>query len=338
MRSCPHCNKEIQDEAVFCRFCRRDIDPPLWLTSLHKCPFCAEWVERGIERCPLCGRELSTEQPFSVDIGESEASVSLLARLKPSMEEDSDSAEEIIVEDEDVGDATFTRAPQEKVKIPPMPVESEEGLAVLHDRRLDSDRDFDPLADLLPSPDVETPEDDQEQRSFPTALIIRWALISVGIIAITTIAVIAFRRLDLSSLFAFREGTPISTSAPTIAPTIASVLATRSEGSPSPEPTTTPEPDDVDCVRWDEISLDSEGETLCAYGVIKRWFQSGEIPYVAIFTEEMGTFEIIDYTRTYPEFKTGTCVMVEGEVEIMRNVRPYIDADGTLSACEPGLE
>jgi len=102
------------------------------------------------------------------------------------MEEDSDSAEEIIVEDEDVGDATFTRAPQEKVKIPPMPVESEEGLAVLHDRRLDSDRDFDPLADLLPSPDVETPEDDQEQRSFPTALIIRWALISVGIIAITT--------------------------------------------------------------------------------------------------------------------------------------------------------
>jgi hypothetical protein len=320
MRSCPHCNKEIQDEAMFCRFCRRDIDPPLWLTSLHKCPFCAEWVERGIDRCPLCGRELSTEQPFSVDIGETEASVSLLARLKPSMEKDTESAEEDFPEDEDVGEAIFTRAPQEKITIPPMPVDSEEGLAVLHDRRLDSDRDFDPLADLLPS------------------LIIRWVLIPAGIIAITAIAVIAFRRLDLSSLFAFREGTPISTSAPTIAPTIVSALATRSEGSPSPEPTTTPEPDELGCVRWDEISLDSEGETLCAYGVIKRWFQSGEIPYVAIFTEEMGTFEIIDYSRTYPEFKSGTCVMVEGEVEIMRNVRPYIDADGTLSACEPGLE
>jgi hypothetical protein len=254
------------------------------------------------------------------------------------MEKDSESVEEDLLEDEEVDEATFTRAPQEKITIPPMPVESEEGLAVLHDRRLDSDRDFDPLADLLPSSDQETPEDDQEKRSFPIALIIRWSLIPVGIIAITAIAFIAFRRLDLSSLFAFREGTPISTSAPTIAPTIASALATRAEGSPSPEPTTTPEPDEMGCVRWDEISLDSEGEILCAYGVIKRWFQSGDIPYVAIFTEEMGTFEIIDYTRTYPEFKSGTCVMVEGEVEIMRNVRPYIDADGTLSVCEPGLE
>ncbi len=338
MRSCPHCNKEIQDEAVFCRFCRRDIDPPLWLTSLHKCPFCAEWVERGIDRCPLCGRELSTEQPFSVDVGESEASASLLSRLKPSMDKEEGSAEDVFLEDEDADEATFTRAPQEKIKIPPVPVEGEEGLAVLHERRLDSDRDFDPLADLLPSTDEETPEEDQEQRSFPTAIIIRWALILAGIIATTAIAVIAFRRLDLSSFFAFREGTPISTSAPTIAPTTSSALATPSEGSPSPEPTATPAPDDVVCVRWDEISLDSEGETLCAYGVIKRWFQSGEIPYVAIFTEEMGTFEIIDYTRTYPEFTSGTCVMVEGEVEIMRNVRPFIDADGTLSACEPGLE
>jgi hypothetical protein len=255
------------------------------------------------------------------------------------MEKETESAEDAFLEDEDVSEATFTKSPQKKMKIPPMPVESEEGLAVLHDRRLDSDRDFDPLADLLPSPDKEDLEDDQEKRSLPTAIPIRWALILAAIIVISTIVILAFRRIDLSSLFAFREGTPISTSAPSSAPSTPSVLTTQTpDRSPSPEPTTTPEPDEQGCIRWDEITLDSAGETLCTYGVIKRWFQSGEIPYVAIFTEEMGTFEIIDYTRTYPEFKSGTCIMVEGEVEIMRNVRPFIDAEGTISACEPGLE
>ena len=338
MRSCPHCNKEIQDEAVFCRFCRRDIDPPLWLTSLHKCPFCAEWVERGIDRCPLCGRELSTEQPFSVAIEGSEQSESLLARLKPSMGEEPESVEETSLEDEDIGEATFTKSPQKNVKIPRMPAESEEGLAILHDRRLDSDKDFDPLADLLPSADKEIPEDDQEERSFLRANIIRWALILASIIAVAAIVIVAFNRYDLASLLASREGTPISTSAPSIEPTTAGALATKPpEGSPSPEPTITPVPE-IGCLSWDEISLDSEGEILCVYGVIKRWFHAGAIPYVAIFSEEMGTFQIIDYTRTYPEFKSGTCVMVEGEIEIMRNVRPFIDADGTMSACEPGLE
>ena len=339
MRSCPHCNKEIQDEAVFCRFCRRDIDPPLWLTSLHKCPFCAEWVERGIDRCPLCGRELSTEEPFSIDVQGSDHSESLLARLKPSMEKKPESTEDVFLEDEDIGDATFTKSPQRKIKIPPMPAESEEGLAILHDRRLDSDRDFDPLADLVPSPDKEILEDDQDHRSFPRAKFTRWALMLAGIIAVTAIMIVAFRRLDLSSFFASREGTPISTNAPSIAPTTAGALATQSpEGSPSPEPTISPKPEELGCMLWDEISLDSEGEIQCVYGVIKRWFQAGEIPYVAIFSEEMGTFEIVDYNRTYPEFKSGTCVMVEGEIEIMRNVRPFIDADGTLRAREPGLE
>jgi len=254
------------------------------------------------------------------------------------MEDEPESAEEADLEDEDVGEVAFTKSPQKKVNIPRMPAESEEGLAILHDRRLDSDRDFDPLADLLPSPDKETQEDDREHRSFPKANIIRWALMLAGIIAVVAIVIIAFRRLDLSSLFAPREGTPITTSAPSIKPTTAGALATQPpEGSPSPEPTTTPVPE-IGCMNWDEITLDSEGEILCVYGVIKRWFQSGAIPYVAIFSEEMGTFEIIDYTRTYPEFKSGTCVMVEGEIEIMRNVRPFIDANGTLSACEPGLE
>ena len=339
MNSCPHCNKEIQDEAVFCRFCRRDIDPPLWLTSLQKCTFCAEWVERGIDRCPLCGKELSTEQVFSVDTEGSEHSESLLARLKPSLEESPEIAEEeALVDNEVVGEEVFSTSPQEEVRLPRIPVESEEGLAILYERRLDQDKEFDSLKDLRSSSDQAIPEPDIDKPTTSRATYVRWALLLGGIIAIALVVIFALRSLDLSSLTALRERTPDPTSTQSIAPTAAATATQPVAGVLPPVNTTTPGSGELGCIRWDEVSLDSEGETLCVFGVLKRWFQSGEIPYVAIFSEAMGTFEIIDYTRTYPEFKAGTCIMVEGEIMSMRTVRPYIDADGTLSLCKSGLE
>jgi len=338
MNNCPHCNKEIQDEAVFCRFCRRDIDPPLWLTSLQKCLFCAEWVERGIDRCPLCGKELSTEQVFSVDVEGDEHSASLLARLKPSLAASPEFEEEALLDNDVVGEEVHSTSPQEEVRLPRIPAESEEGLAILHERRLDQDKEFDPLKDLGPSSDEAVPEADIEEPSTLRANYIRWTLLIAGIIAIVIVVIFTLRNLDLSSLTALRERTPDPTSTQPVAPTAEATVTQPVAGILPPINTATPESGALGCIRWDEVTLDSEGENLCVFGVLKRWFQSGDIPYVAIFSEAMGTFEIIDYTRTYPEYKAGTCIMVEGEIKSMRTVRPYIDADGTLSQCKSGLE
>ena len=86
------------------------------------------------------------------------------------------------------------------------------------------------------------------------------------------------------------------------------------------------------CVLWDTITAEDEGSEACVYGVIKRWWTGEEIPFIAIFSEEEGTFSIIDRTTRYP-VAPGSCIMARGTVEIMGGVRPNIDANGQLEDC-----
>ena len=87
-----------------------------------------------------------------------------------------------------------------------------------------------------------------------------------------------------------------------------------------------------ECVLWEAIALDDEGADLCVYGVIKRWFAGEGLPFVAIFSEESGTFAIIDRTTTHP-VGPGDCILARGTVEIMQATRPNIDAQGVLETC-----
>jgi hypothetical protein len=54
---------------------------------------------------------------------------------------------------------------------------------------------------------------------------------------------------------------------------------------------------------------------------------------MAIFSEEEGTFVIVDRLTYYYQFRPGDCIQAVGEVELMRGVRPFIDAGDALSIC-----
>ena len=128
---------------------------------------------------------------------------------------------------------------------------------------------------------------------------------------------------------------PTSTlrSAPTLPPEIestvegSSVLFPPGDGTPSSEP---------GCVSWEGITVEDEGSEACVYGVIKRWWAGEEIPFIAIFSEEEGTFSIIDRSTRHP-VGPGSCIMARGTVEIMGGVRPNIDADGEVEDCPEGV-
>jgi hypothetical protein len=127
-----------------------------------------------------------------------------------------------------------------------------------------------------------------------------------------------------------------ATPPPIVSVTVGSTLTALPAASETLQPTPIPTVSSG-CVSWEQVSLEYEGEVMCVYGVIKRWFASGDIPFVVIFSEDLGTFAFVDYTRTFSEAKPGTCITAEGPIEIMRGTRPFIDLDGVLELCPEDL-
>ena len=133
---------------------------------------------------------------------------------------------------------------------------------------------------------------------------------------------------DVPTLTPIPQPTSTRRPAPTLPPLT-------EESAIGPAPVQTPSPEN-ECVSWDTVALEDEGAELCVFGVLKRWFAGGEIAFVAIFSEEAGTFAMIDRTTTHP-VGPGDCILARGTVEIMQATRPNIDVQGTLEACPEGL-
>lgn len=208
--------------------------------------------------------------------------------------------------------------------------ESDPAASVESDYELSSSvwaSEVEPIADLR----SEAPGPKQVRSRVPAGLL--QGLVGLILIGGIGYGLVALMRGPAGAMLAERLATDVPTETPIPQPTatrsIAPTLPPETQAAVGP----TAGPDGtVECLHWDQVSLQHEGSELCVYGVIRRWFAVSEVPFVAIFSEESGTFAVVDRSTAHP-VGPGDCIVARGLVEVMSRTRPDIDINGTLELC-----
>lgn len=241
------------------------------------------------------------------------------------------------LEDEDVEDAAEARTEAAGTYAPPSPQppprEPNRPAAASQSPyfgRAWEEHTFRSEPDLQSFPEETDPEDDpiSSEWSLPSIELPQMNLVVVGGGIVIVILMLLILMLLLTGGRSANVAPPVL---PTEIPT--------QEPSPTPEPTATASTEGAvipqGCVPWDTVTLADSGQELCVYGEVQRWFSTGELPFVAVFSDQTGTFAIVDRFEDHEELVQGQCILAEGVVEVMSATRPFIDVAGAPLAC-PG--
>lgn len=148
------------------------------------------------------------------------------------------------------------------------------------------------------------------------------------VVAISVVVISAVVGLVILLVFSAMTGQPSQTM--TATPKASQRYVATSTPRPSRHPT--PTHPETNCIKWNQVTLADVGDQLCVYGDARKVYETDQAFYIT-FGKDDGDFYILSYDWVF-DVKAGDCIQVTDKIEKLGNSPVMVlKSDNELSVC-----